>query len=156
VQKAVELGVSSLRPVFTHHTDVTRINTERLRANVIESAEQCERLTIPEVAEPLKLDHTLANWPSGRRLLVCAEAGEATPLSDVLGDSRGNTAPLDGWALLTGPEGGFALSELDGFRNLPFVTTISLGPRILRAETAAIAALACWQSALGDWRSSRN
>ena len=132
-----------------------RINTDRLRANVAEAAEQCERLTLPEVAPSRKLTEALADWPAGRRLLVCAESGAATPLDAVLQAARRDDARDCAWAFLVGPEGGFSPSELDGFRKLPFLTPVSLGPRILRAETAAIAALACWQSALGDWRSER-
>ena len=150
VQKAVELGVSRLRPVITGHTDVSRVNTERLRANVIEAAEQCGRLSLPEVEEPLAFAAALAGWPAGRRLLVCAESGPARPMGEALAE-----APAGDFALMTGPEGGFTTSELDGLRKLPFVTPIRLGPRILRAETAAVAALACWQSVLGDWRSDR-
>ena len=148
VQKAVELGVSRLQPVVTGHTDVSRVNTERLRANVIEAAEQCGRLSLPEVEEPLAFAAALAGWPAGRRLLVCAESGPARPIGAVLSE-----APAGDFGLMIGPEGGFTTSELDALRKLPFVTPISLGPRILRAETAAVAALACWQSVLGDWRS---
>ena len=151
VQKAVELGVSRLQPVVTGHTDVSRVNTERLRANAIEAAEQCGRLSVPVVEEPLAFAAALDRWPSGRRLLVCAESGPARPIGEVLGE-----APAGDFALMTGPEGGFTTSELDGLRKLPFVTPIRLGPRILRAETAAVAALACWQSVLGDWRSDRS
>ena len=155
VQKAVELGVASLQPVFTQFTDVRRVNTERMAANVVEAAEQCERLTLPPVYEPKTLAELLAEWPSARRLLVCAEAGTAVPLQQVLAaaDAASGKAP---WGVMTGPEGGFAPSELDALRNLPFVTSVSLGPRILRAETAAISALACWQAALGDWQSERS
>ena len=151
VQKAVELGVSRLQPIVTGHTDVSRVNTERLRAKAIEAAEQCGRLSLPEVGEPLALPAALGEWPADRRLLVCAESGPVRPIGDVLSESGGR----EGYALMTGPEGGFTTSELDGLRKLPFVTPISLGPRILRAETAAVAALACWQSVLGDWRSDR-
>lgn len=153
-QKAVELGVSRLQPVITGHTDVGRVNTDRLRANAIEAAEQCGRLSLPEVGEPAALDAALEGWPADRRLLLCAESGAARPVGEALaeagaaGDSR--------FAVMTGPEGGFTTSELDALRKLPFVTPISLGPRILRAETAAVAALACWQSVLGDWRSDRS
>ncbi len=155
VQKAVELGVSQLRPVITRRTDVSRVNTDRLRSIVVEAAEQCERLTLPEVFEPVSFDAALADWPAGRRLLVCAESGPVRPIAEVLGEAAMAT---DGRrsALMTGPEGGFTTSELDAFGNLPFVTAVGLGPRVLRAETAAIAALACWQSVLGDWRSDRN
>jgi 16S rRNA (uracil1498-N3)-methyltransferase len=151
VQKAVELGVSALHPVITRHTDVGRVNTDRLRAITVEAAEQCERLTLPEVAEPRPLDAVLGGWPAERRLLVCAEWGPARPIGTVLAAAEGAGRS----AVLTGPEGGFTTSELDALRNLPFVTPVSLGPRILRAETAALAALACWQSVLGDWRSER-
>ena len=156
VQKAVELGVSRLRPVITRHTDVSRVNTDRLRSIVVEAAEQCERLTLPEVVEPVSLDAALADWPAGRRLLVCAESGPVRPIAEVLGEAAIGNRTVGASALLIGPEGGFTTSELDAFGNLPFVTAVGLGPRVLRAETAAIAALACWQSVLGDWRSDRN
>ncbi len=154
VQKAVELGVSRLLPVITRHTDVSRVNTGRLKAIVIEAAEQCERLTLPVVDEPASLDAALADWPAGRRLLACAESGPVRPIAEVLGETESTTGSGSA-ALLIGPEGGFTTSELDAFGNLPFVTAVGLGPRVLRAETAAIAALACWQSVLGDWRSDR-
>ncbi len=148
IQKAVELGAGALLPVITRHTAVERVRRERLRANAIEAAEQCERLTVPRVDEPVSLSHLLDQWPAGRRLLLCAEAGEAAPIQEILGDSD----PGGAWAVLTGPEGGFAETELDAMRKLPFVTAVSLGPRVLRADTAALAALACWQANLGDWR----
>lgn len=154
VQKAVELGVSRLSPIITQHTDVGRVNTERLRAIVLEAAEQCERLTLPEIDEPRPLTTALADWPAGRPLLVCAERGPARPIAAVLSEAAQMRAPAQG-AIFAGPEGGFSTSELDAFGNLPFVKPISLGPRILRAETAVLAALACWQSVLGDWRSER-
>lgn len=155
VQKAVELGVSSLWPVTTRYTDVARVNLDRMRATVVEAAEQCGRLTLSQIVAPQPLDRMLADWPSDRRLLVCAESGPAQPLADALADVAPGVCPVR-WALLTGPEGGFAPEELDAFGKLPFVTAVSLGPRILRAETAALAALACWQAALGDWRSGRD
>lgn len=158
VQKAVELGVSELRPVLTRHTDVGRVNTDRLRAIILEAAEQCERLTLPQVREPVTLEAALADWPAGRCLLACAEFGPARPIGAVLAEFAAQGAPATPGspaALLTGPVGGFTTTELDGLRNLPFVTAVALGPRVLRAETAAIAALACWQSVLGDWRSDR-
>lgn len=154
VQKAVELGVSRLQPVNTGHTDVSRVNTGRLRANVMEAAEQCGRLSLPDVGDLVSLDAALDGWPGGRRLLVCAESGPARPIGDILAETRASGGDR-GAALMTGPEGGFTTSELDALRKLPFVTPVSLGPRILRAETAALAALACWQSVLGDWRSDR-
>jgi len=155
VQKSVELGVSMLWPVLTRHTDVSRVNVDRLRANVAEAAEQCGRLTMPNVAAPQPLDDLLATWPTGRRLIVCGESGPARPIHEVLVEAQAQTPPA-GWALLIGPEGGFASGELDALGKLPFVTVVSLGPRILRAETAALAALVCWQAVLGDWRSGRD
>jgi 16S rRNA (uracil1498-N3)-methyltransferase len=155
VEKATELGVSALRPVITRRTNVERVNLERLRANTREAAEQCERLSLPEVAEPAKFPHLLDKWPSERRLLVCCEAGPVPALAEVLAAQRGlgdPTGPPQPWAVMCGPEGGFAESELDALRKLPFVTLAGLGPRILRADTAALAALACWQAWLGDWR----
>ena len=148
VEKATELGVSVLQPVVTRHTDVTRVNTGRLAANAREAAEQCERLSVPEVREPSELFACLALWPPGRRLLVCAESGAARPLDQVLRQAEAQEAAP--WAVLTGPEGGFARSELDALGKLAFVTPVSLGPRVLRADTAALAALACWQAVLGD------
>jgi 16S rRNA (uracil1498-N3)-methyltransferase len=149
-EKATELGVRALWPVFTRHSVITRVNTERLRANAVEAAEQSERLTVPEVFEPVTFDELVARWPRQRRLVVCDESGAAAPIAEVLGGMRG--AEGEGWALLTGPEGGLARSELDALGELPFVTKVGLGPRILRADTAAVAALACWQALLGDWR----
>lgn len=148
VQKATELGVSALMPALTRRTVVERVKRERMRAIAVEAAEQCGRLTVPRVDEPDRLLRILSHWPAERRILLCAEAGDAEPLHDVLrrGDASG------AWAIVTGPEGGFDQTELDALRNLPFVTAVGLGPRILRADTAALAALACWQSILGDWR----
>ena len=152
-EKATELGVSRLQPVFTKRTAVTRVNRERLAANAREAAEQCERLTLPEVLPPLDLFAALADWPAGRRLLVCAEQGPARPIGEILADAAaagaGNGA-APGWAIMSGPEGGLEKSELDALVELPFVTLVGLGPRVLRADTAALAALACWQSVLGD------
>ncbi len=151
VQKAVELGASVLQPVQTGNTNTGRINRDRMVAHAIEAAEQCERLTVPEVRQIAKHTFLLENWPEDRYLLVCAERGAAQPIDDVL-----RNAPQDSaWGIYTGPEGGFASSELEQLGKLPFVRMVSLGPRILRAETAAIAALTCWQSVLGDWCDSR-
>jgi 16S rRNA (uracil1498-N3)-methyltransferase len=148
VQKATELGVSELIPVITRRTIVERVRRERMEAIVIESAEQCERLTVPRIRDAAPLSRILDGWPNGRRILLCAEAGPATPIREVLGGSD----PVGPCAVLTGPEGGFDQTELDALRKLPFVTPIGLGPRILRADTAALAALACWQAVLGDWQ----
>ncbi len=147
VEKAVELGVSRLQPVVTRHTVVKRVNLERLAVNAREASEQCERLDVPVIAEARPLHDLLGEWPAGRRLLVCAERGAAPPLAETLADAATPAAP---WAILTGPEGGLTRSELDGLVKLPFVTTVGLGPRILRGDTAALAALACWQALLGD------
>jgi 16S rRNA (uracil1498-N3)-methyltransferase len=143
VQKATELGVSKLQPVFTRRTIVTRVNPERLLANVVEAAEQSGRLSVPEIDAPTPLEKILAAWPAGRRLYFCDEGGDAKSLAKVAGE-----APA---AILTGPEGGFDPAERSALRGFPFVTPVTLGPRILRADTAALAALAIWQSVRGDW-----
>ena len=147
VEKATELGVAALLPVVTQHTAVERVKTERLRTIAVEASEQCERLSVPEVREPVTLGKLLAAWPVARRLLLCAEAGAARPIAEALQSHVNDTAP---WAVMIGPEGGFARSELDALVKLPFVMPVGLGPRILRADTAALAALACWQAILGD------
>lgn len=146
-EKATELGVSSLVPVFTRHTAMTRVNEDRLQAIAVEAAEQCERLSVPSVQPARPLDSVLAEWPAGRRLLVLDEAGGGLPIADALAGGLAGPA-----AILVGPEGGFANSELDALRALSFATPIGLGPRILRADTAVIAALACLQAICGDWR----
>jgi 16S rRNA (uracil1498-N3)-methyltransferase len=146
-QKATEMGVRRLRPVLTRHTAVDRVNVERLRANAIEAAEQCNLVGVPEVLEPRPLDDVLAAWEEGRRLVFCDEAAaEGPPLRVLAGLPPG---PL---ALVVGPEGGFAPEERDRLLALPFVAPISLGPRVMRADTAAVAALALIQATLGDWR----
>ncbi|WIM12322.1 16S rRNA (uracil(1498)-N(3))-methyltransferase [Enhydrobacter sp.] len=151
VEKATELGVSLLQPVLTQHTAVERVNVDRLRANAIEAAEQTERLSVPEVRRPVELGRLIDQWPAGRRLLMCDETGGGPPIAGALAalDSAARTAP---WAIVIGPEGGFAQAELAALRRMTDVTPVGLGPRILRADTAALAALACWQAVLGDWR----
>ena len=146
VQKATELGVSVLLPVFTRRTIVSRVNLERMAANAAEAAEQSERLTVPEVREAVDLDKLLAVWPKARRLYFCDEGGDARPLAEA---ARGAGGPA---AILTGPEGGFDPAEREMLRASPFVVPVTLGPRILRADTAALAALSVWQSVAGDWR----
>jgi 16S rRNA (uracil1498-N3)-methyltransferase len=146
-QKATELGVSVLQPVTTQRTIVTRVNTGRMRANAIEAAEQSDRLTVPEIREPMPLVMLLANWPADRHILFCDEAGEAPPIAEALAGSASSEL-----AVLTGPEGGFDPEEREQIRSRDFVTPLSLGPRILRADTAALAALAVWQALKGDWR----
>jgi 16S rRNA (uracil1498-N3)-methyltransferase len=145
-EKASELGVSRLWPVFTRRTDPARVNLERLRANAIEAAEQCERLTVPELSEPVQLGKALTDWPAERTLYLCAEAGAVRPIAEAVRERGPGPA-----AFLIGPEGGFDKSELDEFSKLHFVVPVGLGPRILRADTAVVAALACWQAIAGDW-----
>ena len=149
-EKAAELGAACLLPVLTRRTDVARVNVDRLRANAVEAAEQCGRLSVPEVAEPVALARLLRDWPPTRPLLVCTEAGPARPLAAVAAELEGG---LEGGAagFLVGPEGGFEAAELDALADLPFCHLVGLGPRILRAETAVVAALACWQAVVGDW-----
>jgi 16S rRNA (uracil1498-N3)-methyltransferase len=148
VQKAVEMGASALQPVLTRFTQVSRVNGERMRANVIEAAEQCGILSLAHVAEPVALDRYLGAR-SGQRLLVfCDEAADtANPLQALQG---GLTAP-DGVDILIGPEGGFAEEERALLLRQPLIIRLSLGPRVLRADTAGVAALALVQAALGDW-----
>jgi 16S rRNA (uracil1498-N3)-methyltransferase len=150
VEKATELGVSAMLPAMTERTIVERLNLDRLRAHAREAAEQTERLTLPEIREPAPLRDILANWPADRRLLACVETGAAPAIAEQL--TRERPGP---WAVLIGPEGGFADSELDAIRKLPFVCAVSLGPRVLRADTAAISALSVLQAFLGDWRDGR-
>ena len=146
VEKATELGVSALWPVFTRHTIAERVKSERMEAIAIEAAEQSERLSVPAIREAAPLDQALAAWPAERRLIFCDESGGGGPIADVL-------AKLDlsgPHAILTGPEGGFARAELDALHKLPFVTPVGLGPRVLRADTAALAALAIFQALAHD------
>jgi len=145
VEKATELGVDALYPVMTRHTAVERVNLTRLRANAIEAAEQSERLTVPALSEPQPLERLLAAWDSSRRLLLCDESGASPPIAAALSGARAGK-----WAVLVGPEGGFAETELDALKKLPFVCPVSLGPRVLRADTAALAGLAVLQALLGD------
>jgi 16S rRNA (uracil1498-N3)-methyltransferase len=145
-EKATELGVSVLQPVFTKHTVMSRVNDDRLRSIAIEAAEQCERLSVPEVRDPLSLDALLADWPEGRRLILLDEGGGGRPIAEALDD-----LPAGPTALLVGPEGGFAKTELDALRALSFAVPVGLGPRILRADTAVVAALSCYQAICGDW-----
>jgi 16S rRNA (uracil1498-N3)-methyltransferase len=152
VEKAVEMGAGRLTPVITRHTQVTRVNLERMRANAIEAAEQCGILALPLIDAPRPLADVLAGWVAaeGRRRLIFCDEGEAG--ADPVGTlGKLPPAPL---AVLVGPEGGFAEDERARLRAAPFVTAISLGPRILRADTAAVAALAVVQAVLGDWRTA--
>ena len=148
VQKAVEMGVSRLQPVLTRFTQVSRVNGERMRANVIEAAEQCGILSLAEVAEPMPLDRFLSQRQPQRLFVFCDEAAETTSPMHAL--QSGLTAP-DGIDVLIGPEGGFAEEERALLLRQPQTLRLSLGPRILRADTAGVAALALVQAALGDW-----
>ena len=167
VQKATELGVAVLQPVFTRRTIVTRVNLERMRANAIEAAEQSERLTVPDCREPLTFGKLLGNWPRDRRLFFCDEGGDALPIAEAIrnppplieegGEVMVSASPArevapEPAAIFTGPEGGFDDHEREALRGFPFVTPVSLGSRILRADTAALAALTIWQAIKGDWR----
>jgi len=145
VQKAVEMGAGTLQPVLTHHTQVSKLNLERIRSNAIEAAEQCGILTIPRCCPPVKLETFLDQWDPNASLIYGDEAGERDPVEALKGLAPGNHG------ILIGPEGGFSLAERDLLRSLPFVVPISLGPRILRADTAAVAAMAVYQSIAGDW-----
>lgn len=147
VQKATELGVARLQPVLTERTVVGRVNGERMRANVIEAAEQCGILRLPMVAEPVKLAAFLAEYPSDRRLVMCDESAPiASPLT-ALGGLQNQCCDV-----LVGPEGGFSESERALLHDLDQVVALSLGPRIMRADTAAVAVLALVNSVIGDWR----
>ncbi len=147
VQKAVELGASRLQPVLTRHGQVARVNVARMRANAIEAAEQCGVLTLPKIAEPIALMQALATRDARRYLIFCDEdAGLADPVAALA--TVPSCAPL---AVLIGPEGGFADDERAALLALPNVVRLSLGPRILRADTAAVAALALVQAVCGDW-----
>ncbi|HJU30031.1 MAG TPA: 16S rRNA (uracil(1498)-N(3))-methyltransferase [Hyphomicrobiaceae bacterium] len=137
VQKATEMGVARLRPVLTRHTIAERVNVERMRANVIEAAEQCGVLRIPEVVAPERLDKVIGQWDAARGLVFCDEGSDLQPPLEALG--RLKPGPV---AVLVGPEGGFDEGERALLSSMPFVTRISLGPRILRADTAAVAVLA--------------
>jgi 16S rRNA (uracil1498-N3)-methyltransferase len=147
VEKAAEMGCRRIMPVFTQRTQSGRVNTERLLAHAIEAAEQCGLVSVPVVAQAAKLDAVLASWPAERQLMFCDESGEADTALTAL-----SAAPDGPWAVLIGPDGGFAPEEAARLRALPSVTPVTLGPRILRADTAAVAALTAWQATLGDWR----
>jgi 16S rRNA (uracil1498-N3)-methyltransferase len=150
VQKAVELGVSRLQPILTRNSQVGRINLDRMKANAVEAAEQCGILTLPEIAPAVTFDEMLAARDPARLLIFCDENAEvADPIAALMPYRTAHACPL---AVLVGPEGGFAERERAALVGLPNVVRISLGPRILRADTAAVAALALVGAALGDWR----
>ena len=146
VEKAAELGARRVRLTMTRRTNVDFVKLGRLDAIAMEAAEQTGRLDVPEVADPEKRDKILDGWDPARRLVFCDEGGDARPAIDALAGTG------DPAAILIGPEGGFAPEERERLRGLSFVTPVSLGPRILRADTAAISAMTLWQAAAGDWR----
>lgn len=147
VQKATEMGASRLMPVLTERTVARRVNLARMGANVIEAAEQCNLLSVPEVSAPCDLAAALEGWKADTRLVYCDEAASGDAPSDVLGRIEGKIG-----GVLIGPEGGFSDDERAGLRSRDFVVPISLGPRLMRADTAAVAALALVQAVCGDWR----
>ncbi len=147
VEKAAELGAARVLPVFTRRSNTARIQPERLRAHAIEAAEQCGETYVLDIARPVKLEALLAAWDPARRLLFCDEERTANPAAEALAG-----AVPGPWAILIGPEGGFDPEEAAHLRALPYVLPVTLGPRILRADTAACAAIALWQATLGDWR----
>ncbi len=147
VEKAAELGARRVRLAITERTNADHTNLARLEAIAVEAAEQTGRLDAPQILAPAPLVAILAAWEDDRRLMFCDEAGDAAPAATALNEAGGGC-----WAVLIGPEGGFSATERASIRGLPQAKPVSLGPRILRADTAAIAALALWQSMLGDWR----
>ncbi|MEL6644501.1 MAG: 16S rRNA (uracil(1498)-N(3))-methyltransferase [Pseudomonadota bacterium] len=146
VEKAAELGVARILPIQTEFTNSERIRRDRLQAHAVEAAEQCGGTYVPEVGDLTKLTTALENWPADRRILFCDEALAGEGQSSLADASHGP------WAIIIGPEGGFSDGERARLREMPLATSISLGPRILRADTAAVAAITLWQAALGDWR----
>lgn len=158
IEKAVELGVGKLQPVITRHGITDKVRLDRLQAQVIEAAEQCERLTVPDIAEPVRLLDWVVNRAENYRLLFCDETGSGSPIGEVTSQllAKGAGSVIDNinvvnHAIVIGPEGGFSADELEHIRKQPFATPVSLGPRILRAETAALAALTVYQDRIGDW-----
>lgn len=154
VEKATELGAARVRLAITRRTNVDKVRLDRLDAIAEEAAEQTGRMDVPVVDDPVKLDALLDGWEDGRRLMFCDETGGAPAVSALMRQSPSRTGTGDApakWSILIGPEGGFSPEEGERLRALPFTTAVSLGPRILRADTAAIAAMTLWQAAAGDW-----
>ncbi|WP_082739154.1 16S rRNA (uracil(1498)-N(3))-methyltransferase [Aliiruegeria sabulilitoris] len=143
VEKAAEMGAARICPVQTEFTNAERIRRDRLQAHAVEAAEQCGGTFVPEVAELARLDRVLADWPAERRLMFCDEA--------LVGAREALAGQPGPWAILIGPEGGFSDTERRRLHDMEQAVAVSLGPRILRADTAAVAALTLWQSSLGDW-----
>src|SRR5690606_10728369 len=166
VEKAAELGARRVRLALTRYTNADRVRMDRLDAIAEEAAEQTGRLDVPEIHEPAKLDAILDAWPQGRRLMFCDERGGPPVLKALLpppseegGHGQhgggGPSASPPPWSILIGPEGGFAPEERAQLLALPFAVPVSLGPRVLRADTAAIAAMTLWQAVMGDWKDAR-
>jgi 16S rRNA (uracil1498-N3)-methyltransferase len=147
VEKATELGASVLQPVITQNTYVSKVNIERLAANITEATEQCERLTVPTINSAVSLQDILKEWNEDRTLFFMDESGGGKTAIEVFNDNKNPKA-----AILTGPEGGFSAAEFELLRSLPFAKGVGLGPRILKAETAVCAAMSCWQAVCGDWQ----
>lgn len=154
VEKAAEMGTARILPVQTEFTNAERVRRERLQAHAVEAAEQCGGTFVPEVAELRKLDRVLADWPAERHLMFCDEAlaGGSSALAGVTARKEGGQARGAPWAILVGPEGGFSEAERRRLSAMPLAHPVALGPRVLRADTAAVAAMTVWQLALGDWR----
>jgi 16S rRNA (uracil1498-N3)-methyltransferase len=146
VQKATEMGAGIIQPVITQHTQLAKVGQERLAANIMEAAEQCGVLAVPQLRDAVKFDQFLSGWDNTRRLIFCDEAAEGNNPLSILSAVEERSL-----ALIVGPEGGFSEEERRTLRALPFVTAIPLGPRILRADTAAVAALSLIQATVGDW-----
>lgn len=146
VEKAAELGAARIMPILTSYTNSERLRQDRLQAHAVEAAEQCGGTYVPKVEEAQKFDAALADWPADRQLLFCDESLTALPVARALAKAGAGK-----WAIIIGPEGGLSPEEAAKLRGMPETTSVTLGPRILRADTAAVAAMTAWQSALGDW-----
>lgn len=152
VEKAAEMGAARIIPVQTEFTNAERIRRDRLQAHAVEAAEQCGNTYVADVEDLARLDRLLADWPEDRQLMFCDEAfADASYGTPDGAPRRLSEAPKGPWAVLIGPEGGFSPAERKRLHNLPFAWPVQLGPRILRADTAAVAALTLWQATLGDW-----
>ena len=150
IEKACELGAAVIQPVLTAHTQIREINIERCLSIAAEAAEQSERMSIPKIHKPVSLEKLIAGWPQGHAPIICAEKGEALAVRDAFEAPLLKSAKQA--AVVTGPEGGFSAEELEMLGKIPHAVFIRLGPRILRADTAAIAAMTCWQALCGDWQ----
>ncbi len=150
IEKATELGVSEIQPILTHRTQIREVNADRLYKICREAAEQSDRLSVPAIGLPVSIADLVSVFPADRAAIICAEYGEAAPVHAALSSLA--LQKFTKAAIITGPEGGFAEEEFDALRQIPNAHFVRLGPRILRADTAAIAAITCWQAVRGDWR----